>query len=286
MTKSKNAKTQAPLKNWTPEVIEKIQELVAQGALFFCSHSGGKDSQAMYNFLKTIVPTSQMVVVHSHLSGVEWKGVVEHIQATIEGHEFFEVKAGKTFIEMVRARGMFPSSDIKNCTSDLKRDVIEKLMKKVATERGVKVVVNCTGIRAAESKKRSRKIPIAINKRMTTTVLKDGSQKRLCWDLMPIFNWSKEDVFGYIRKSGQETHWAYGVGMSRLSCCFCILANKSDLRISAKYNPELLEELAALEVEIGHTMKMVNGKPIGIKEFIFGEAQADDASNEEGEEVA
>ena len=266
-TKTKTAKIKLPIKNWSQEIMEKIQELVAQGALFIVSHSGGKDSQAMYNFLKSIVPKDQIVVVHSHLPGVEWEGVVDHIKATIE-HDFFEVKAKKTFFEMVEARGMWPSNSIKNCTSDLKRDVIASFITQIATEKNAKIVVNCTGIRAAESTSRAAKNPIQVNKRISTKVLKDGSQKRIVWDLMPIFSWSTEDVFGFIRKNGQEAHWAYSVGMSRLSCCFCILANESDLKISARYNPEVLEKIAALEKKIGHTMKMKDGKPIGIKEFI------------------
>lgn len=262
MTKTtKTKKVKAPVKNWTSEIMAKIAELRDQGALFLVSHSGGKDSQAMFLFLKDLVPKNQLIVVHSHLAGVEWEGVVEHIENTISGHELIQVQAKKDFFQIVEERGMWPSSTIKNCQSTLKRDVIQTVYTKIGNERGAKIIVNCMGIRAAESTERSKKTPIEINKR-------SSNLKRIVWNLMPIFNWTTEDVFGFIRKSGQEPHWAYSVGMSRLSCCFCVVASPADLKISAKYNPEILEKIAALEKKIGHTMKMKDGAPIGIKEFI------------------
>lgn len=264
MKKATKTKTQKNLIDHSlrmKEVMNQVKDLISKGALFFISHSGGKDSQAMFNFLKTIVPKNQIIVVHSHLPGVEWEGVVEHIKATISGCEFHEVKAGKSFLEMVEARGMWPSSKTRQCTSDLKRDPIAKLIRAICSEREASIAVNCTGIRAAESSARSKKDPMKMNKKLTT-------KTRTVWDLMPIFNWSTEDVFGFIRKSGQEPHWAYSVGMSRLSCCFCIMASKADLRISAKHNPKLLEEISRLEKKIGHTMFMVKGQAIGIKEYI------------------
>lgn len=47
-------------------------------------------------------------------------------------------------------------------------------------------------------------------------------------------------------------HPAYDLGMSRFSCCFCVLASRADLCISAKGNPWLLARYAAIEEKIGH----------------------------------
>lgn len=264
MKKATKTKTQKKLIDHSlrmKEVMIQVKDLISKGALFFISHSGGKDSQAMFNFLKTIVPKNQIIVVHSHLSGVEWEGVVDHIKNTIDGHEFHEVKAGKSFLGMVEKRGMWPSSTTRQCTSDLKRDPIFKLIRKIASEREASIVVNCSGIRAQESSARGKKNPFQVNKKLTTL-------SRQAFDLMPIFNWTTDDVFGFIRKCGQELHWAYKAGMTRLSCCFCIMASKADLRVSAKHNPKLLKQIADLEVKIGHTMFMENGKSVGILEYI------------------
>ena len=43
--------------------------------------------------------------------------------------------------------------------------------------------------------------------------------------------------------------------MSRLSCVFCVFANKSDLEIAGRANPELLNTYADLELKINHTFK-------------------------------
>lgn len=60
-------------------------------------------------------------------------------------------------------------------------------------------------------------------------------------------------IQGVPAAGGQEPHWAYSQGMSRLSCSFCIMANKSDLRTAAKLRRRLFEKHADLEARIGHT---------------------------------
>jgi len=58
----------------------------------------------------------------------------------------------RTYLEMVEQRGMFPSAQYRQCTSDLKRGPIEKYIRSLPH----KVIVNCIGIRAEESSARSR----------------------------------------------------------------------------------------------------------------------------------
>src|SRR5690606_28286908 len=57
------------------ENVDKLDELVARGAVFYISHSGGKDSQAMYALLSRVVPEKQISVIHADLGEVEWHGV-------------------------------------------------------------------------------------------------------------------------------------------------------------------------------------------------------------------
>lgn len=47
---------------------------------------------------------------------------------------------------------------------------------------------------------------------------------------------------------------AYAVGMSRLSCSFCILASRADLRRATELRPDLYRTYAELERRIGHTL--------------------------------
>jgi len=64
------------------------------------------------------------------------------------------------------------------------------------------------------------------------------------------------EVFAAIAAAGQEPHPVYAKGMSRLSCRFCIMANRADLRTAAMLSPDLYRTYVNLEREIGHTLSM------------------------------
>ncbi len=72
---------------------------------------------------------------------------------------------------------------------------------------------------------------------------------------LPIHAWSVADVWARIKASGVRHHYAYDRGMPRLSCCFCILASRSALVLSAKLNPVLAAEYEALETSINHKFR-------------------------------
>lgn len=244
-------------------ITAEIKDLIKAGALVVCNHSGGKDSQAMFHYLKAIVPREQLVVVHAHLPGVEWEGVIDHIMKTIDGYDYYQAQAGKTLLEMVERRGMWPSSATRQCTSDLKRGPIEKVIRAICKERGFTTVINCMGIRAQESSARAKKNPWKLN-------TSNSIAGRAWFDWMPIFEMKIDWVWNTIAEAFQQPHWAYSVGMSRLSCMFCILGNKADHKISAMYNPGHLEEIDALERKIGHTIiQPAKGKaPVFLKDHI------------------
>lgn len=240
---------------------ERINDLINLGAVFYVSHSGGKDSQAMYAYLTNIVPADQIVVVHADLGAIEWTGVQSHISSNID-HPLHVVRAARSYLEMVEHRGMFPSPSYRQCTSDLKRGPIEKFIRQDMKERGADVAVNCTGIRAQESSSRAKKNPFIVNKRLT---LKSG--KRTVFDWMPIFDWTTEEVFEGIAAAGQEPHPAYAEN-ERLSCVFCIMGSKNDLRHGARQNPELFHTVVELEKRIGHTMFVSKGQPVALEDHI------------------
>lgn len=65
-----------------------------------------------------------------------------------------------------------------------------------------------------------------------------------------------DEVFATISEAGQEPHYAYALGNERLSCVFCIMASRNDLKNGATHHPDLLEQYAALEARTGYTMHM------------------------------
>lgn len=221
-----------------------LPDLISRGALFVVNHSGGKDSQAMFLYLRGIVPKDQLILIHADLPGVEWDGVHEHIKATTDV-PITVVRSRRTLIEMIEERSMFPSPKYRQCTSDLKRGPIEKAIRHL----GVKLIVNCMGMRAAESPARKKLTPFKLNA---------GNSKagREWYDWLPIHDWSTPKVFNYIAAYGQKPHWAYEKGMTRLSCCFCIMASKEDLTTAARLNPKLYRTYVNLERSTGQVMLM------------------------------
>ncbi|MDM8011745.1 MAG: phosphoadenosine phosphosulfate reductase family protein [Parasphingorhabdus sp.] len=228
---------------------QKIFDLVNRRALFVANHSGGKDSQAMFIKLSAIVPEDQLIVIHAVLPEVEWDGVIEHIENTVGETPIIFAHAIKTFFEMVEHRGMFPSPAQRQCTSDLKRGPIEREVRRYlkAHRRFDGLIVNCMGMRAEESSDRAKLQTLKINNRNSVA-------GREWYDWLPIHNWLEDEVYGMISQAGQKPHWAYAAGMSRLSCCFCIMASKADFTKAAELQPDLYRRYVETERRLNFTL--------------------------------
>jgi 3'-phosphoadenosine 5'-phosphosulfate sulfotransferase (PAPS reductase)/FAD synthetase len=229
-------------------------QAINDGALVFVSHSGGKDSQAMYAHLRGFVPEDQIIVVHANLGEVEWSGVVEHIEANIDDHKLNVVRNGYDFIELVERKFIsrpevpsWPSPQYRPCTAALKRGPIHKFIKAEMKRRGSLLAINAMGLRAEESRARAKRPVWKLNKDLS----KAG---RRVHDWSPIHHWTTAEVFSQITTAGQKRFHAYDKGNERLSCMFCIMGCPGDLRNAAKANPELAQRYIDLEHKTGYTM--------------------------------
>jgi len=242
----------------------EIQALAARGAIFYVSHSGGKDSQAMYAAIRGLVNHDQIRVIHADLGDIEHAGVKTHIEANIL-HDLAIAKAfhkdGRPadFFSLVQQRRTnldakgsfdapaFPSSAARFCTSDLKTGPIWREIRR----SGHNLVVNCVGIRAEESASRAKKVggkgTLNLNK-------KNCTQAREAYDWWPIADWTIDQVWQQISDAGQEPHQAYAEGNERLSCAFCIFGSRNDLRNAKANQPELFQRYVELEVSVRTTM--------------------------------
>lgn len=229
------------------ELPDQVRQMRDAGAIFVVNHSGGKDSQAMTILLRRHIPAAQIVVVHADLVEVDWPGVAEHIADTCQGLEVVTCTAKTNFFDMVERRQMFPTPKYRQCTSDLKRTPIGVMVRRLCRERANNLVVQCTGERAEESSNRARAIPL----RPDNELSKAGRQV-LRW--LPIHGLTEAEVFATIAEAGERPHWAYAAGMSRLSCCFCIMASKADLRTAAKLRPALYARYVATERRLNFTL--------------------------------
>jgi DNA sulfur modification protein DndC len=240
-----------------------IDAEIKAGALFVANHSGGKDSQAMTIKLLEIVPPSQLLIIHATLGESEWHGAQEHAQAQADaaGVPFIVTSAAKTFLEMVQHRHAtrpdapsWPSAQHRQCTSDLKRNPIQKTIRAYAKANGYTRVINAMGMRAAESSARAKKQCWTCNK----TLSKAG---RDVTDWLPIHGMSTSDVFKTIEQAGQDPHPAYATGNERFSCVFCIMGSDNDLHNGAMHNPHLYAKYCAAERATGYTMRSGRSLP-------------------------
>lgn len=234
-----------------------IKEMINSGALFVSNHSGGKDSQAMLIKLLEIIPARQLVVVHASLGVIEWPGALElaETQAKDAGLTFIVARATKTLFEMVERRfenrpevPSWPSSNTRQCTSDLKRGPIQREIRRYAKANGFKTIVNCLGLRGQESPGRA--------KRHVLSKMSISNSVNTWFEWLPIHDLLTSEVFASIHNAGQKPHYAYSLGNERLSCVFCIMSSRNDMRNGAKHNPLLITKYAELEHKTGYTMHM------------------------------
>ena len=228
------------------------RQMIRDGALVAINSSGGKDSQAMTILLCRTIPHAQLVVVHAPLDDAEWPGTLEHIQSTTPAAIpliLARTASGKTLLERVADRGLWPGIRQRYCTGDLKRTPIQRELRRhlKANPHFAGLLVNAMGIRRDESRDRARRQPWKLDKRMSVA-------RRTVYDWLPIFDLDTETVFRVIADAGQSPHPIYAQGLSRCSCSFCIFGSRADLRRAAELRPALYQRYATLEAEIGHTL--------------------------------
>jgi 3'-phosphoadenosine 5'-phosphosulfate sulfotransferase (PAPS reductase)/FAD synthetase len=235
-----------------------LTELIARRALIVVSPSGGKDSMAMLNVIAPVVPQAQMLVVHASLGDAEWPGALDKAEqhADAFGVRFVVARAVKTFFDMVEHRYLvrpgpnspcWPSAANRQCTSDLKRGPIEREVRRHAREHGFSVIVSCMGLRAEESARRAKAATFRRNERNSVA-------GRDWFEWLPIHDMTEIEVFASIMRGPLVAHHAYALGNERLSCVFCIMGSRNDLRNGAKHHPDLLARYVEIERRTGYTM--------------------------------
>lgn len=207
--------------------------------------SGGKDSCAMLAYLCENYPDVRKHVILAdtgweHEDVVQWcEGIVARYGLTLNVTR----NKNKTFLEMVERRGKFPGMKHRQCTSDLKRNPIQTWIRQNVPG---KMVVNCMGLRAAESAGRAKAKKLKINAAMT-------NNKRTVWDWLPIHGWSDEEVFAYLAERNIPLHPVYN-HLRRFSCRVCIFSSVHDVQQVAKHDPAAIRIIADMERRIGFTM--------------------------------
>ena len=233
------------------ELIGSVDALTVQS-------SAGKDSAVLLDRIATWAKKAsclnKVVVVHADLQGADWPGVRElaERQARRYGLKFVTVSSPKTFLSMVEDRGMFPDAQNRLCTATLKRDEAAKLFTEIARTLGLgeqAVILNCLGIRAAESPARRHKRHLAVDKRAST-------RRRLVLTWHAVFDLTEADIWDRITSRTLEYHPVYDTLIPRLSCTYCILAPFEVLveatRLCWLWNLDTPAAYVDVEQRIGH----------------------------------
>jgi 3'-phosphoadenosine 5'-phosphosulfate sulfotransferase (PAPS reductase)/FAD synthetase len=281
-------------------VPDETREVLAGGSALAVSISGGKDSQAMLAALAAEHRSQKwpgvLLAIHADLGRAEWPQSLGHCQQQCDdlGIELVVVRRPRgdmvdrweQEMRKMMAEGNTSSfwSDSQNryCTSELKRDQIDKYLRRYSH------VVCAVGIRAEESDPRAQKPVWAIRAKINTK-----GQKRRAYTWNAIKDWMLEDVWarcgassvdlerrrmlhreGFHKEAleGWPFHPAYVFGNSRLSCSLCVLADRTDKRNGAIHNPELYQILTSMERESGWSFRrndalvhLFDAKPKGIE---------------------
>jgi len=222
--------------------------------------SAGKDSQVMldevYHLAADAGVLDRLVAVHCDLGRVEWLGTRRLAEEQVRHYGIrFEVvtRPQGDLLVQIEQRGKWPSNTARYCTSDHKRGQVYRLMTQLTAEKWVKGgppvrILNCMGLRAEESPARAKKLVFQNDAKAS-----NGKRHVDLW--LPIQYWTLAQVWERIHKTGVPHHFAYDLGMPRLSCVFCIFAPRPALIIAGHHNLELLRIYAALEGKIDHKFR-------------------------------
>ena len=232
--------------------------------------SAGKDSQVTLDVVvekaRAAGVLARVLAVHCDLGRIEWEGArqLAEEQAKHYGLRFEVVRREQgDLLQHIEEHGMWPGGDTRFCTSDHKRGPVYTLMTRLADEfHGGPVkgsgraqkdrpcrILNCLGHRREESPKRAKMAQFEHDAKAS------NKTRRYVDTWRPVHSWTVDQVWSRIRKTGTRWHYAYDLGMPRLSCVFCVFAPRAALIIAGHHNRELLAEHVRVEKKIDHKFR-------------------------------
>lgn len=193
---------------------------------------------------------------HQDLGKSEWDGTKElaATQAKYFGlYIYYSKRRNKdgyeeSLLDYAERRGKWPSNMQRWCTSDFKRGPGARVVTQL-TNDSISKVLYVFGFRKTESSSRKKKSELKRNNRLST-------QSRIVDEYLPIHDWNVRRVWLTIRANSLPYHFAYDLGMPRLSCVFCIFSPFDALVIAGYHNPELLDKYIAVQDKIGHKFRV------------------------------
>lgn len=227
--------------------MSELREKLA-GRRVIASISGGKDSAAMSLYLHELGISHERVFMDT---GWEHPATYEYLRGplTLALGPIREIRGDKTFTELVNHKGLFPSRVMRFCTEELK---VKPMQRYLASLQDVDEIVNCVGIRRAESKARSE---------MAEWEWSDGFD---CEVWRPLVVWTADDVVMIHKRHGLAMNPLYAMGATRVGCWPCIHARKTELALVARIDPKRIRAIADQEAtlnEAAMSRDLEKGRP-------------------------
>lgn len=145
-------------------------------------------------------------------------------------------------VEWIRRKVMFPSRMRRWCTERLKVLPIREYPIRRIEETGG-TVVNAVGIRRLESAARAQ-----LPEWERWAADQRGGIDCMIW--RPLIGWTEEQVIEIHRRHGIAPNPLYLRGANRVGCWPCIHARKAEIALVARDDPERIDMIRALEIEM------------------------------------
>lgn len=232
--------------------------------------SGGIDSQAVARWVLNRFPKEDVILLNSNAGGNESPVtvkfiedysaavhpvmIVEAIHADMWETPGYAEKKGLdsnaplSFLDMIKIKGRPPSRKAQFCTEKLKlRPAMRWIKANIHGE-----YVRYSGLRRQESDARKH------------TPYSEHDDWFECTVFHPIFDWTKEMCFDYVKHHGEEFNPLYKLGFNRVGCAPCINSGRDDIRNWNQRFPDMIDKIRSWEKESGRTFfaPMVPGKDI------------------------
>lgn len=241
--------------------------------------SGGVDSQACALWVRQRFPAEEIILLNSDAGGNEHPLTVEFVQwysetifpvvtvkALVKDLERRGVRPGATkdrrdslggdeaeltFEGMAYVKNRFPSRRRQFCTEHLKLAPQRRWCEENLSSRGIDFE-RYAGVRRDESQRRR------------SAALRTWDTYFDCYVNQPLVDWTKDQVFAFLRQHGERWNPLYEMGFSRVGCAPCVNSNKQDIRLWAARFPAMIDKVREWEQRVGRTFfaPCVPGKAI------------------------
>ena len=223
--------------------------------------SGGIDSQACARLVLNRYDASDVILLNSDAGGNEHPlttEFIEHYSKTV--HPVIITNAtvadmgtrakGKiaemglkpddplTFDLLAMLKQRFPSRRAQFCMEHLKVAPQRRWMQEHLPDGDY---VRYTGVRGDESHNRSG------------TQFNEWDDYFDCDRCNPVFDWTKQMCFDYVRAHDEEVNPLYSLGFTRVGCAPCINSGKDDILRWAQRFPEMIDKVRDWEKRVGRT---------------------------------